>query len=352
MRHLTAALAIRPRSASTRLDPGLRAMLEGHEHSTRPSPTAARGRPASSSDDATAHADPGQYPGRWRWDFDAAEAECREAVRLKPDDATAHSDLGSVLVDQERWQRREGKYDEGIVELREAIRLAPEYAYFYVKTADSLQRNGDYAGARDIMRKAREGGLKVAADPWHSEQWLAKIEPMAALAERLPAIFKGEDRPKDVAERLDLVQICYDKRLFVASVRLWSEFLEADPKLGDDRGAQHRYNAACSAALAAAGQDKGDGPPDDAARSKLRRQALGWLEAELAAWSRIVESGTPQDRAKVAATLRHWRKDADLAAIRDADALAKLPEAERKDWQAFWVGCEALMRKGDGPQPR
>jgi hypothetical protein len=175
---------------------------------------------------------------------------------------------------------------------------------------------------------------------------------MAALAERLPAILTGEDRPKDVAERLDLAQIAYNKRCYAASARFWSEALEGDPKLSDDRGAQHRYNAACSAAMAAAGQDKGDNPPDDAARSGLRRQALGWLEAELGAWSRVAESGTPQDRAKVAATLRHWRKDADLAAIRDADALAKLPEAERKDWQAFWVGCEALMRKGDGPQPR
>ena len=56
----------------------------------------------------------------------------------------------------------------------------------------------------------------------------------------------------------------------------------------------------------------------------LRRQALGWLKAELAAWSRIVESGTPQDRTRVAAILLHWRKDADLTAISDTDALSKL----------------------------
>ncbi len=65
-----------------------------------------------------------------------------------------------------------------------------------------------------------------------------------------------------------------------------------------------------------------------------------------------MESGTPQDRTRVAAILLHWRKDADLTAIRDTDVLSKLAEAEQKDWQAFWVEYEALMHKTDKPQPR
>ena len=44
-------------------------------------------------DDASAHASLGNNL-RWRSDFDEAEAECREAVRLKPDDFNAHSNLG------------------------------------------------------------------------------------------------------------------------------------------------------------------------------------------------------------------------------------------------------------------
>ena len=62
-----------------------------------------------------------------------------------------------------------------------------------------------------------------------------------------------------------------------------------------------------------------------------------------------MESGKPPDRAKVAAILRHWRKDADLAAIRDADALATLPEAERRDWLALWDEVDALIRKAIEP---
>ena len=50
--------------------------------------------------------------------------------------------------------------------------------------------------------------------------------------------------------------------------------------------------------------------------------------------------------------MRHWRRDHDLAAIRDAASLAKLPEAERKDWLALWDEVEARIRKADEAKPR
>ncbi len=55
---------------------------------------------------------------------------------------------------------------------------------------------------------------------------------------------------------------------------------------------------------------------------------------------------------EVPAILRHWRKDANLPTVRNTNALATLRGAERKDWQAFWVEYEALVRKVDEPQPR
>jgi hypothetical protein len=44
--------------------------------------------------------------------------------------------------------------------------------------------------------------------------------------------------------------------------------------------------------------------------------------------------------------LEHWQKDADLAGLRDAEALAKLPEVEREAWRSFWTDvqdCAALV---------
>ena len=71
-------------------------------------------------------------------------------------------------------------------------------------------------------------------------------------------------------------------------------------------------------------------PPTTRRRRAARQQALDWLKAELAAWTRLLESGPPQAREAVAKTLQHWKADTDLAGIRDEAALAKLPEDERK----------------------
>ena len=38
--------------------------------------------------------------------------------------------------------------------------------------------------------------------------------------------------------------------------------------------------------------------------------------------------------------LREWQQDADFAGVR-GEALAKLPEAERKAWQQLWADVEA-----------
>src|SRR5262249_45897425 len=119
------------------------------------------------------------------------------------------------------------------------------------------------------------------------------------------------------------------------------------PKIAESRRPQHRYNTACAAALAANGEGSDGPPPDDAAKGRLRQQALGWLKAELATWGKFVESGPPQAKALVAQTLEHWRKDTDLVSVRDAEALAKLPEAEREGWQALWAEVEALCRKAE-----
>ncbi len=172
-------------------------------------------------------------------------------------------------------------------------------------------------------------------------------ELMELLKDRLPALLREEDRPADNAERLALAQFAFDHKEFVFATRLWAEALASDPKLGDDRQAQHRYNAARAAVLAAAGQAKDEPPPDDAAKAKLRRQALDWLKAELAARGKLVESGPPQEREGMVLTLTGWKYDADLAGIRDAAALARLPADEQKAFTQLWVDVAALLKTGN-----
>ena len=94
-----------------------------------------------------------------------------------------------------------------------------------------------------------------------------------------------------------------------------------------------------------AGSGRGDDAPkpDEAARAKLRAQALGWLKAELSAWETVAKTAGPGNKELVAKTLTHWKADADLAGVRDPAALGTLPEAERKEWQALWADVDRLL---------
>jgi eukaryotic-like serine/threonine-protein kinase len=127
--------------------------------------------------------------------------------------------------------------------------------------------------------------------------------------------------------------------------------LLANPSLGDDRQSQYRYNAARAAASAAAGRGQDQPPLDDVAKSKLRHQALDWLKAELSAWRHISMIIEPGNKQVVARSLAHWKQDRGLSGIRDEKELAKLPEAERKEWQSLWADVEALLKRAEGQTP-
>src|SRR5262249_5482356 len=78
---------------------------------------------------------------------------------------------------------------------------------------------------------------------------------------------------------------------------------------------------------------------------KLRRQALDWLRADLAAWSKAVENDPPRELVGVIKTLRGWEADAVLALVRDEPGLANLPEAEQADFRTLWSGVDRLIEK-------
>ncbi len=246
-------------------------------------------------------------------------------------------DLAEVDLGAKRFQEARERLREAIVRQKKALAAYPrnpEYRQFLVEHLTHLSK-----AAR---------GLGRASEAIEAERELAELDASdprsAALDARLAAMLKGE-APKDNAERLALTQRAYDTQRYATATRLWAGALEADPKLADNPQAGNRYNAACAAALAGCGKGKDNPPPDDASKVKLRRQALDWLNAELAAWSKILESGPPQARPVVASTLKHWKEDSDLAGIRDAAALAKLPQEDRAACKRLWGDVDGLLSK-------
>ena len=87
------------------------------------------------------------------------------------------------------------------------------------------------------------------------------------------------------------------------------------------------------------------GKLDAKEKTRLRQQALAWLRDNLKEYAKQLEGTDAKTHQGVQQTLQHWQKDPDLANVRDADALAKLPEAERAAWQEFWTEVETLRQK-------
>jgi hypothetical protein len=50
--------------------------------------------------------------------------------------------------------------------------------------------------------------------------------------------------------------------------------------------------------------------------------------------------------------MQRWSGDAYFACVRSPDALAKLPEAERQEWQKLWQEVEELRKRAaEGKRP-
>jgi hypothetical protein len=79
----------------------------------------------------------------------------------------------------------------------------------------------------------------------------------------------------------------------------------------------------------------------------LRRSALQWLRGELANIIQQLEKMPDKAWPAIIKQLAHWQRDQDLSGIRDAEALKRLPEHERKEWQQFWAEVEALRKRAE-----
>jgi tetratricopeptide (TPR) repeat protein len=288
---------------------------------------------------------------------------CRKAVALDPKNSDAHLRLGVRLYEK-------GQFDEAASCARTAIELDPKSAEAYGNLGFALDRIGKGGEAIDAWRQS------VALRPaqpniWY---WIAKAEAgrghrdeavpaFRKVAELYPPnsdrakeairfltvtrfsfVLGGQDKPADDTERQTLAKIAYEQKEFAFAARLWAEVFTRDPKSADDLHAGHRLSAARAAALAAAGQGGSAAKLDDQVRSRLRQQALDWLRADRAAWAERLRSGPPEARAAMEQTLARLQQEPDLAGIRDADSLARLPEDERKAFEQLWSDVAVLLK--------
>jgi hypothetical protein len=130
---------------------------------------------------------------------------------------------------------------------------------------------------------------------------------------------------------------CQFAELHAAHARLWADALAVNPELA----APGRVYAVRAAALAGCGRGKDAAALSEPDRERLLAQAREWFQAELTA-----ASDTDAVRqAKARATLKHWSTSPDLAGVRDAGGLARLPGPEQREWTLLWERTSTVLAR-------
>jgi len=101
--------------------------------------------------------------------LDEAIAEFREAIRLEPTHSAAHFNLGVALANQ-------GKLDEAIAEYREAIRLEPRSAMNHLFLGLALRDQGKRQEAIAELRKAGDKAERGSELAWLIEEKLNELD--------------------------------------------------------------------------------------------------------------------------------------------------------------------------------
>ncbi len=259
-------------------------------------------------------------------------------LEFDPQLSLSRNNLGLSPGDADRLDRAIGHYEK-------ALRLDPGLFRAHASLGQALLALGRFRDAEaatrsclDRMPRDHELRANVLAQ-------LRRCERLIALQERLPAVLRGEVRPADLAETLGFAEVSGILGQLVTAARLYADALAASPQSAEDLHAEHRYRAACAAALVGCGRG-GDGADLGLEeRARWRARAREWLRAEVILWTKALDGGPQADRLLVRDRLAHLWADPDLAGLFDPDALDKLPLAERPECRTLWGEIDSLISR-------
>jgi eukaryotic-like serine/threonine-protein kinase len=184
----------------------------------------------------------------------------------------------------------------------------------------------------------------VDQDTWICHVLRREAENM--IFPNLSGFLTGKHQPRDNEERIALRGLCQFANHTRAAAQLYADAFAADLSLAEDVGELHRFNAARMAALVGSGRGADAESLGEPERKHWRDHARQWLRADLKAWSRLLDKSSIF-RVKARESLAAWQTDADLASLREPDALSKLGDEERRDCLALWSEVNKTLSQVD-----
>src|SRR5262249_53442977 len=163
-------------------------------------------------------------------------------------------------------------------------------------------------------------------------------------------VLQGQPAPADPSTKARLAALAQlpAQQHFATAASLYAGALAQQPNLA---GA-HRYNAACSAALAGCGQGKDAATLNAAERLRWpgRGRPLPGCGPHPGGRARRRRAAPPAEAPGARRSLEHWRRDSDLAGVRQKQALARLPAEEQDAWGKLWAEVDTLLAAKAAPR--
>ena len=244
------------------------------------------------------------------------------ATKIDPEHANAWFNYGTAL-----WQG--DRYEAALAPLEKAVELDPQRPHHHCNLGLCYRSLGRWKDAARAIAAGRAIGLRTPRWPFanSSRGWLEVSERLAgmedetprSIRERLAYVLRGLEQPRAADEALVFARLvlAYGHGHYDDALRLYELADKGGAVAFGDPATGHRYNAACAAA---------------AARAPAPAKALRWLRDDLAARRALLA----EDPKAVADTLGWWKRDPDLASVRDADDLSD-------DWKRLWADVDALL---------
>ena len=308
---------------------------------------------------------------------EAAQAWCEESFPSMGAYAPCHIQCG---IGEALFAR--GDLPAALAHVEAAVRLLPGYTFLRALLAQAYLVRGDLEGVRRVLSPPDlvGAGLKRFVD-WEEARFaevvaeleaergseinlaqglgledrvaqmrsgMIRSERLAAWAKRLDALQTHADAIRagmyaadSARDALDAAEFARCSGAYAEATKYFRQASESYLREFRWEGLRVRFRAARAAVRAAAAEGI-----DAETRRSLHASARGWLRDELVEWRERLAERPPRGRSGVSVLdpeLWHWKFHVDLATVRDAEALAQLPDAEREAWEALWTEVDEVL---------
>ena len=261
----------------------------------------------------------------------------RRAVHIDPHSALAHSNLGVCLAQL-------GRYDEAVTSCRNALTADPKYFFAIGVMCQSLINDGRLVEANSVVQKCLQVMPRSDRDYGTMQRLAGRCRELVEREGHLTEVLSGRERVTPLRSR-QLASVCLVKKRYGDAVRLFEEAFAAEPSLADDVVSASRFEAACAASRAA---EQANEAPE---RARLLNEAVTWLRADLAFWSRVLDGGNEPNRIQLLRAVYPWRSEASFALIRDPEAILAWPPEQQAQCRALWREVNALVMRAEAAAP-